>query len=180
MNLNRKNQLLIAGFIVSLCICYAFAFSHTLDYYRVYDKNMALTDSLISNSSMIQQLKFKEKQLDKFLNENKLVAGNSFQNGLLKQITSLSAVYNLYIIEFAEPIIHIDKNSKTYNYAIKLQGNFNGMVMLINALENKATLGTVANVDFIKQKNYKTNSDYLTCSMILQRTESIKNNTNPE
>ncbi len=179
MKLNRKNKILIAGFFVSLYVCYTYAFSNTLDYYRKYAENLYLEQSAVNNSSAVQQLSFKEKQLDKLLDEKNTATGNSFQNVLLKQITSLSAIHNLKIVQFAEPVIHTDKNSKTYTYTISLQGSFNGMLMLINALENKAMVGIVKNVNFIKQRNYKTNSDYLTCTIILQRTESIKNNTTP-
>lgn len=176
MRLNRKNKLLLIGFLLILYICYAFAFSNTFDYYKEYQSQKEIATNNINDPIMLQKLVQKERQLNELLSQYTTGTGNSFQNELLKQLTSLSNQNTLRIIDFKEPHIIIDKGIKTFSYVFSLEGSFNGMLLLINAIENNPSLGYIKHITFTKKRNYKTNTDYLTSEIILQKNESPKTN----
>ncbi len=174
MKLNRKNKLLLLGLIVMLYICYAFAFSNTIGYYTEYRAKNELAENAVNTPALLQQLTIREKQLDTILNQYSIAEGESFQNELLKKITSLSSRYNLKITDFKEPHIFISNDIKTSSYIFTLEGSYNGMLLLINDVENDITLGAVKHISFIKHRNYRNNTDYLTGEIILQKNETVK------
>ena len=169
MKLNRKNKLLLFGFIVVLYICYTFAISNTLAIYKEFQTK---NDAFIHNNStpeLARQLIQKEKQLDKLLIEHHVKTSESYQNNLLKQLNFYSAKYNLKVIDFKEPHVIIEKNSTTSNYIFSLQGSFNGSVALLNKLENNLALGTIKHITFNKKRNYKSNVDELFVEVVLEK-----------
>ena len=174
MKLNKNNKLLLLGLVLTLYICYAFAFSNTIEYYNEYSSKAELVESAINNPEVLQQLAIKEKQLDAVLEEYSISEGESFQNELLKKVSALSAHNHLKVIDFKEPHIIVENEIKKSSYRFTLQGSFNGIMLLINAIENDATLGFVEHISFIKNRNYRTNTYYLTGEIILQKNETIK------
>lgn len=49
MKLNKKNKLLVIGFVLVLYICYSFAISNTITYYKEYkDKE----EQIVNDSNM--------------------------------------------------------------------------------------------------------------------------------
>lgn len=175
MKLNRKNKLLVIGFFLSLYVCYVFAFSNTFDYYKEYQSQKEIANNNVNNPVVLQKLIQKEKQLNDLLNQYNTVTGNSFQNELLKQLTFLSKQNALRIIDFKEPHVITEKGIKTSSYIFSLEGSFNGMLLLINNIENNPSFGYVKHIMFTKKRNYKTNTDYLISEIVLQKSESIKN-----
>jgi len=174
MKLNQKNKVLIFGFALALYLCYAFAFSNTLDYYNKYSTQKELIASNINDPAVLQQLIAKEQQFDKILSQYTITASVSFQNELLKKLTQASNKYELKIIDFKEPHLFIEKDIKTYSYIFALEGSFNGMLLLLNNIENNTSLGYIKHITFTKKRNYKTNADYLVAEVILQKNESVK------
>jgi hypothetical protein len=174
MKLKRKNKILIFGFACTLYLCYALAFSNTIEYYRKYSSQKQMISANVSDPVMMRQLITKETQLDTILSQYSTSNGETFQNDLLEQLSTLSNKYHLKIIDFKEPHIHTSKNIRSYSYIFSLEGSFNGILLLINNVENNASLGYIKHIAFIKRKNYKTNSDYLTGEIILQKNQSLK------
>lgn len=171
MKLNRKNKLLLLGFIIVLYICYAFAISNTLSIYKEFQTK---NDVLIQNKStpkLAYQLLQKEKQLDKLLAEHHVKTSESYQNDLLKQLNFYSAKYSLKVIDFKEPHIIIENNTTTSSYIFSLQGSFNGSIALLNKLENNPALGTVKHINFNKKRNYKSNIDELFVEIVLEKNK---------
>lgn len=174
MKLNKKNKLLIFGFFITLYICYAFAFKNTIKYYDEYNSQKDLAEANINDPLMLQKLVHKEKQLNDFLiRYGGSMNNESFQNELLKQLTNLSIKNNLEIVDFKEPHISFDDKVQTLSYIFSLEGNFNGILLSINSIENNPSLGSVEHISFIKKKDYKKNTDYLVAEVILQRTKSV-------
>lgn len=176
MKFNRKNKILVLGLLSGLYICYAFAISNTVEYYKQYQSQKELIENSYNNPAVIKQFIQKEKDLNNVLTQFTTKTGSAFQNELLKQLTDLSSRDNLKIIDFKEPHLFIDKNTKTTSYIFSIEGSFNGMLLLINSIENNPILGSVRHITFIKKRNYKTNTDYLTSEIILQKNESLKVN----
>lgn len=174
MKLNRQNKLLIFGFAVMLYLCYTFAFSNTVDYYNRYTSQRELVASNVNDPAVTRLLIQKEKQVDNVLKQYASHGSASFQNELLKELSYLSNTYSLKITDFKEPHTIVKDDVKTFSYAFTLEGSFNGILLLLNKVENNASLGYMKHIAFVKKRNYKTNTDYLTAEVILQKNETIK------
>ncbi len=173
MKLNRKNKILIFGFLLVLYICYCFAISNTLFYYKDYHSKNELISSNNSSPKLAHQLLQKEKQLDFVLSQYNITATESFQNDLLKQLNTYSDIYHLKIIDFKEPHIITEKEFVATSYIFSLEGSFNGCLALLNKIENNPSLGSIKHLNFIKKKNYKTNVDQLFVEVILQKNNGV-------
>lgn len=172
MKLNRKNKLLIAGFLITLYICYAFAFSNTLEYYSLYSSQQEIVANNLHDPQILPLLSAKERKIDQALSQHISTSGTSFQNELLSELTILSRKYNLKIIDFKEPHIFVENNIRVSSYTFSFEGSFNDMLLVLNKIENNSALGFVKHITFTKKKNYKTNSDYLTSEIIIQKSET--------
>lgn len=173
MRLNKKNKLLVAGFFLTLCICYSFAISNTITYYKEYKAKEEQLANTIESPKLISQLVQKEKQLDSFLSHYDVNITDSFQNDLLKQLNTYSSNYHLKIIDFKEPHIITEKGFVITSYVFSLEGSFNGCLALLNKIENDATLGSIKHLNFIKKRNYKTNLDELSVEVIIQKNRGV-------
>ncbi|WP_348799721.1 hypothetical protein [Flavobacterium adhaerens] len=173
MKLNNKNKMLLAGFIVVLYLCYSFAITNTISYYEEY---MVKQEAIIADNDMpelIARLIQKEKQLDQVIAHYDIKTSESFQNDLLKQLTSYSDTYHLKVVDFQEPHIISEKGFITTSYIFSIEGSFNGCLAVLNKIENNPVLGTIRHLNFIKKKNYKTNSDQLFVEVIMQKNEQV-------
>lgn len=173
MRLNRKNKLLLIGFLIALYICYTFAFSNTISFYKEYHSKKDMITDNNSTPILSQQLHQKEKQLDLLLSHYKITVSESFQNDLLKQLTIYSDSLSLKIIDFKEPHILSEKGYTTTSYIFSLEGSFNGSLALLNKIENNPTLGSIKHLNFTKKRNYKTNVDQLFVEVIMQKNKEI-------
>ncbi len=171
MRLNRKNKLLLFGFLIALYICYSFAISNTIAYYKEYDSKREMLTENNSIPKLTHQLNQKEKQLDLLLSNFKITVSESFQNDLLKQLTIYSDSLSLKIIDFKEPHIISEKEFTTTSYIFSLEGSFNGSLALLNKIENNSTLGSIKHLNFTKKRNYKTNVDQLFVEVIMQKNK---------
>lgn len=173
MKLDKKNKLLLVGFLLVLYICYSFAISNTINYYKEYK---AKQDQIAADSNMpklVGQLIQKEKQLDQALSLYDVNISESFQNDLLKQLTSYSDSYKLKIVDFQEPHSVLQKGFTVTSYIFSLEGSFNGCLAVLNKVENNPALGVIKHLNFVKKKNYKTNSDQLFVEVIMQKTKGV-------
>jgi Tfp pilus assembly protein PilO len=173
MKLNKKNKLLVVGFVLILYICYSFAISNTISYYKEYkQKEQQIADDS-SMPNLVNQLLQKEKQLDQVLSQYEINVSDSFQNDLLKQLSSYSNQYHLKITDFQEPHNITQKGFYTTSYVFTLEGSFNGCLALLNQIENNPKLGAIKHLNFTKKKNYKTNTDQLFVEVIMQTNRGV-------
>jgi Tfp pilus assembly protein PilO len=173
MKLNKKNKLLVVGFVLILYICYSFAISNTISYYKEYkQKEQQIADDS-SMPNLVNQLLQKEKQLDQVLSQYEINVSDSFQNDLLKQLSSYSNQYHLKITDFQEPHNITQKGFNTTSYVFTLEGSFNGCLALLNQIENNPKLGAIKHLNFTKKKNYKTNTDQLFVEVIMQTNRGV-------
>lgn len=173
MKLDKKNKLLLIGFVLLLYICYSFAISNTINYYTEYK---AKQDQIAADSNMpklVGQLIQKEKQLDQALLNYDVNISESFQNDLLKQLTSYSDHYKLKIVDFQEPHSVVQKGFTVTSYIFSLEGSFNGCLAVLNKVENNPALGVIKHLNFVKKKNYKTNTDQLFVEVIMQKNKGV-------
>lgn len=173
MNLNKRNKLLIAGFFILLYICYSFAISNTIKYYTEYKNKQQEIVEDGDKPRLIAQLVQKERQLDEILSNYNINISDSFQNDLLKQLTVYSDNYHLKIVDFKEPHIISQKGFTTTSYTFAMQGSFNGCLAVLNKVENNPMLGTIKHLNFIKKRNYKSNTDQLFVEVIMQKNKGV-------
>ena len=174
MKLNRKNKLLIGGFVLTLYLCYAFAFSSTLEWRQKY---LTLSELEKNGSVGQEQLKLliaREKQLDRALQEFALPEGSSYQGVLLKKLSAEGRQLNVKVIDFREPHRFKSGASLQFNYFFTLQGSFNSMLQLINRIEADPSFGIVKHLKFEKKKNYRNNTFYLIADVVIQKSETIQ------
>lgn len=171
MRLNRKNKLLLLGFLLALYICYSFAISNTIGYYNEYQLKSEKIAENNNAPKLAYQLQQKEKQLDVLLSRYSIHASESFQSDLLKQLTAYTDSYNLKIIDFKEPHIVAERDFATTSYIFSLEGSFNGCLALLNKMENNPSLGSIKHLNFAKKRNYKTNVDQLFVEVIMQKNK---------
>jgi hypothetical protein len=174
MKLNRKNKWLIGGFCLTLYICYAFAFKGTLQYYKQYTEAKNMLTANTNQQAIVQQLAMKEKQLDGLLAQYNISDEGSFQSRLLDNLVRYCEGYHLKITDFQEPHIFIKDGEVTKSYIFSVQGSFNEILLLLNKIENHGAFGHVEHVAFEKKKDYRTNTYYLVCQVILQTIQANK------
>jgi hypothetical protein len=172
MKLNKKNRILLAGLALGFYVAYAFAIKNTLSYREKYMEQQQLLSSNFNDPALLQKMIYKEKQLNALLTTYGHTESVSFQNRLLQELSTLCQKNNLRITDFQEPHVILNNELTVSSYVFSLEGSFNGILLLLNSMENNPALGTVKHIAFAKKKNYKTNTDYLTAEIILQKTDS--------
>jgi hypothetical protein len=171
MNIKLKNRILVIGFLLSLLIAYNFAISKTIEVQRVV-RELSKEKLLLNNvSNRISSLNLKEQQLNSILKSYNVSINNSFQQTLLQNITSFSKNNNLQIIAFNEPHLFNSNITKLSTYSFEIKGNFISLLKMINYLEQQQ-FGELISIQLEKKKNYRTNSSYLTCVVLLQKVSS--------
>ena len=173
MRLNNKNKLFIIGFLLVLYICYSFAISNTVNYYKEYKNKQGEITADSNKPALVGLLIQKEKQLNEVLENYDIENSESFQNDLLKQLTSYSENYKLKIVDFQQPHVVSEKGFTRTSYIFSLEGSFNGCLALINKIENTASLGSVRHINFVKTRNFKINTDQLNIEVILEKNQGI-------
>ncbi|CAD0005759.1 general secretion pathway protein [Flavobacterium salmonis] len=171
MRLNNKNKLLIVGFLLVLYLCYSFAISNTINYYKEYKNKQEEITADSNMPKLLKQLIQKEKQLDHILANYDINVSESFQNDLLRQLTSYGDNYQLKIVDFQQPHIISQKGFTTTSYIFSLEGSFNGCLALLNNIENNRSMGNIKYLNFIKTRNFKTNIDQLTVEVIIEKKQ---------
>lgn len=170
MTQRNKNILLVIGLLMVLFVAYRFGFSKTFAISSEVTKLENQKQVYQSAPAQLAALANKEKQLDEILRKNN-VEGNSLQNNILKTLNALSNESGFTIIAFEEPHIFTDettqKTTTTYNFTI--QGDYQALINVVYALEQKYSYGNVIQVDFEKKKNFRTRKTYLQCIILLQR-----------
>jgi len=125
MNINKKNIVLLVGFILFIWLAYQLSFSKT----------------------------FALKK----------------QNNLLSTINSFADTTNISIVSFQNPHVFKTNDTKTLTHSFTVKGNFNTITRLLFKLEQEYKLGNIISVNYQKNKNYRRNSEYLQCTILLQQ-----------
>lgn len=156
--------------MLALYICYYFAISKTYERVKEYQNQKTLLSKVNSSPNYLQLLKQKDNQLNQLLISQNSFSSISNQNDLLKFLNEYSLKFDVKIIDFKEP--HSNKINELVetNYNFTLQGSYNGIISLLNQIENKPTVGFIKHVHFTKRRNYKTNLDELLVEIVLTKS----------
>ena len=172
MSLKHKNIALLIGFILLLWLSYMLSFSKTLE---LKERHSALKkeQELLSNvSQKLLILKQQEVYYDSILRSKKISIESSFQNNLLSKINGFADSTNIKVVSFQNPHVFEQDGAEVLTYSFTLRGSFNQITRLIYQLEQSFKLGKVISVQYMKKRDYRRRSDYLECTILLQRVAS--------
>lgn len=164
----KKNIGLITGFVIALLLVYNFAIKNTLTYKKQY-KNLVKEKDLLNNAeSKIRFLQRKNKHIDSILTSRNISIQNSFQQTILQNITKFSNNEDIQIVNFNAPHLFSKNNTITETLTFEARGDYHTLLKLINYIEQEQ-LGKLLSTHFKKKKNYRTNRQYLTVVIYLQK-----------
>lgn len=168
MKFSLKNKVLVFCFIISSIIVYKFALGKTIETNRLVLKLEKEKLTLDNISSVLTNLQAEEHALDSILKSYNLSINNSFQQSLLKNLTTTANKNKLQIISFNKPHEYRSDITKLKTYSFEIKGDFISILKMINELE-QLQLGEFISIDFQKKSNYKTGRKFLTCKILLQK-----------
>ena len=167
MTQKTKNILLVVGFFIVVVMAYKYAIANTLQLkteYKTLQQEALVFDNMPLQLSSLKQ---RERYYDSLLTKYQL-GESSMQNSMLNTINTYASAHQLKVIDFIEPhrIQHNDLTVNTYQFT--LEGQYNAILSLIYQLEQHTKFGEIINLNFKKQKNYKTGKYYLQASVLLK------------
>ncbi|MCB4797212.1 hypothetical protein [Neotamlana laminarinivorans] len=170
--MTNRNRIILAvsGFIITLFLCYKFAFSKTINLVYTHEK-LVQSETLFENTPhQIFLLKQKQKYYDSLLTKYQLNE-HSIQHSLLNTINRYADSHEFSIVEFNEPHITRDNNLTVKVFKFTLNGNYNSIMTLIYNIEQHTKLGEVINIHFEVKKNFRTGQKYLLAHVLLKTFE---------
>lgn len=170
MTQKNKNIGLGIGLFLIWLVAWQYGFKETYRLQKQASKLENQKQVYQSAPAQLAALSKKESELNKILKQNN-VEGSSLQNNLLKNLNTLSKDLGFSIITFEEPHIYQDPETmqNTTTYSMTLQGDYKSLREVIFALEQKYSFGNVIHLGFEKKKNFRTGTNYLQTTILLQR-----------
>ncbi len=167
MQQKTKNIVLVTLFLLVVIVAYKYAISNTLQLkkeYGILQKEALVFDNLPTQLSALKQ---KERYFDSLLTTYQL-GESSVQNSMLNTINTYADAHQLKVVDFIEPH-KIEQQDLTINtYQFTIEGNYNSILSLVHQFEQHTKFGEIINLNFKKEKNYKTGKYYLQASILLR------------
>lgn len=166
MNSKRKNIVLVVGSVLLLVLCYKLAIQKTLENRTEYNKlkeQEALFNDLPKQFGLLNE---KNKYYDSLLNRFQITE-TSIQNNLLKTINKRTKELNVKVIDFNEPHVFVENETRKNSYMFVLEGSFENMLKLIQQLEQKTKYGEIMNVHMEKSKRPRSRKEILQATVMI-------------
>ena len=87
---------------------------------------------------------------------------------MLNTINSIAETKHIKVVDFIKPHKTVINSLTINTYQFTLEGSYNALLALIYQLEQHTKYGEIINLNFRKQKNYKTGKYYLQASILLR------------
>ena len=168
MKLDKKNRLLLLGFVMMSLLCYRFAIKKTR---AAYGRHMENTGAERVEGNVREKVAFlydKESLLDDRLRAFN-VDGLSVQQGLLKFLNREAGENRVKVIDFNAPHRFEGelRDQELQTFIFTLEGGYTGILKTVNALENNGSFGSVGHIHLKKNKDYRTKRTYLRAEVFL-------------
>ena len=173
MSLKQKNIVLFISVALLYWLGYQLSFSKSFESKSQYHKLKKEQELYENVYQKLVQLKQQNVYYDSILKSKRISTESSFQNNLLETITSYADTTSIKIINFKSPHLFKTDNAKLNTFSFKLNGSFSKITQLIYELEQHYKLGKIISVDYEKKKNYRRNTHFLECTILLQQVESL-------
>ncbi|WP_430909506.1 hypothetical protein [Maribacter sp. 2-571] len=170
MSGRTKMLLLMSAVLLAVLLCYRFAISNTLEQRNAYKKLEAERALLKNAPQQLALLMKKQVYYDSVL--GKMNLGNtSIENNLLRVINIEAEKNALKLIDFNDPHRVLVNANRLNTFDFTLDGEFTSLLKTIYTLEQKNNFGEVVHLHFLKNKNFRTNKEYLTARVFIQNIE---------
>lgn len=170
MNIDKKNKLLLLGIVLLLFASYKLAINKTL-LLKTEHKRLSSQVELFTNiPKQLSILTQKEKYYDSILGKMDM-GDTSVQNNLLRTINQEAKTNTVNVMDFNQPHIYRMGESDLQTFSFRLSGNFTDILKVIHTIEQKGNFGEVVHVDFIKKKDYRSNTENLAATVFVQHVK---------
>ncbi|NAS32042.1 hypothetical protein GTQ40_13735 [Flavobacteriaceae bacterium R38] len=166
MNSKRKNIVLVVFSILILFICYKYAIKKTIDYkieYQLLKNQETLFNDLPKQFGLLNE---KNKYYDSLLTKFQITE-TSIQNNLLKTINKAARGLKVKVIDFKEPHVFIENDTRRNSYTFTIEGSFESILKMIHQLEQKTKFGEVMNVNMEKNRRPRSRKEYLQAEIMI-------------
>lgn len=168
MKQSNKNIFLVLIFFLVGSLAYRFSFSKTFEIRKqLEDLEVKLANTANHYDSKAQATRI--AYLDSIIARNRNTE-TSLQNSLLKVLNENSETYLFKIIAFKEPHSFTPQNSVDgiNSYEFILEGNYKNLEQILYILERDYSFGSIAHINFRKEKDYRLNKFYLQGRILIQ------------
>lgn len=170
MRLDKRNKLLIGGFVLALVICYQLAIKKTLALHTQYVHDSEIREQTKDLPQKLANLKKQELQLDtQFAGLN--LESTNMQHELLRFLNEQGSEHSVKVIDFNSPHVIHEGETTTSTYQFILEGGFSNILKVAHALETKANFGGISHMAFEKEKDLRHGRTYLRATLHLRQIE---------
>ncbi|MCK0159121.1 hypothetical protein [Allomuricauda sp. F6463D] len=170
MRLDKRNKLLIGGFVLGLLLCYHLAIKKTLALRSQYYGETEQREQARDIPGKLANLHKKELQLDAQFEQLNLGSTN-VQNELLYFLNEQGDQHLVKIIEFKAPHVVNEGSTTTRTYQFTLEGNFTDILTVAYGLETQTSFGGITHIAFEKQQDSRQKYNFLNATLHLQQIE---------
>lgn len=166
----RKNQLLIAGMIVTFLLVYVFAIKKTIAAYSDYSQAKTKVE-LAENAPVIAAALQKQlMQIDARIGSSDTTHQKTGEP-LLELVTNYCQDHQAVLREFPQTIATVQGDMIVETNRFMVEGSFSTLINLVYVLEQKNKLGKITSVKYALQKDFKTKEMLLTATVFLQNVK---------
>lgn len=170
MRLDKRNKLLMGGFVLALVVCYQLAIKKTLALRTQHIHDSNIREQTKDLSRELANLKKQEQQLDTQFASLNLESAN-MQNELLRFLNEQGSEHSVKVIDFSAPHVMNKGETTTSTYQFALEGGFSNILKVSHALETKGSFGGISHMAFEKEKNLRNGKTFLQVSIFIQQIE---------
>ncbi|MCK0160143.1 hypothetical protein [Allomuricauda sp. F6463D] len=170
MRLDKRNKLLIGGFVLALVVCYQLGIKKTLFLRAQYLGDMENREEARDIPRKLADLQKQEMYLDAQFEQLNLGSTN-VQNELLRFLNEQGGQHSVKIIDFKAPHLVTEGATATRTYRFVLEGSFTDILTVAHSLETRASFGGITHMAFEKQHDPRQRKSYLQVSVHLQQIE---------
>jgi len=176
LSYKKKNQLLIAGLVVTIFLIYLFALKKTI---RVYHEYNDMQNKIEMVESVPMMTAVFEKQL---LQMNSRIAsdtmnGQRIQQALLELLSNYCKNSKAVLREFPQSTDFEQGDLLVETNLFVIESDFKTLLKLVYILEQKKTLGKIASIHYQYKKDLITRNMALTATVYLQNIKKNKKET---
>lgn len=170
MRLDKRNKVLVGGFVLVLFVCYQLAIKKTLALRSQYLRKTEQHKQIRGILGKLTDLRNKELQLDSQFEALNLSSTN-VQNELLRFLNEQGGQHAVKIIDFKAPHVVREGNTTTRTYRFVLEGRFTDILKVAHGLEIKGNFGGITHMALEKQRDLRQKRNYLQASLHVQQME---------
>jgi len=170
MRLDKRNKMLIGGFVLGLLLCHQLAVKKTLELRAQYLKGTEQHERAVEIKGKLAELRKKEQQLDARFKAMDLGSAN-VQNELLRFLNEQGEKHSVKIIDFKAPHVAVEGSTTIKTYRFVLEGYFTDILRVAYGLETKRNFGGIAHMAFEKQLDPRKRKTHLQATLHLQQME---------